>query len=235
MTGLVAVVVGATGAVGEALVHQAVKNAAFSRVVTIGRRPLEGVPVEGRVAELVQKQVSMDNMEVEAKDAFAGADVVFCALGTTRKVAGSAAAFKKVDFEYVAASARLAKECGAAHFSLVSAQGANARVPANDLGLFHGLLYAKTKGLAEEAVVGQGFQRTSIFRPGMLDRGDKTRQGEKLFLKLAPSLDVRDLARIMLLDTLTAPAAGAAAVARFEMGELRKAAKAAEQPPKPTA
>ena len=43
------------------------------------------------------------------------------------QVAGSAAAFKKVDFDYVAATARLAKSCGVRHFSLVSATGANAK------------------------------------------------------------------------------------------------------------
>ena len=31
---------------------------------------------------------------------FAGHDVLFCALGTTRKDAGSAAAFRRIDFNY---------------------------------------------------------------------------------------------------------------------------------------
>lgn len=33
---------------------------------------------------------------------------------------------------------------------------------------------------AEEAVKGQGFARAGIFRPGMLDRGDKARSIEKV-------------------------------------------------------
>lgn len=37
-------------------------------------------------AQLVQKTINMDNMETEAATAFEGADAVFCALGTTRKV-----------------------------------------------------------------------------------------------------------------------------------------------------
>jgi hypothetical protein len=63
------------------------------------------------------------------------------------QTAGSAEAFKKVDHDYVAAGARLAKAAGVPHFSLVSAQGANHKCPANDFALFHALLYTRTKGL----------------------------------------------------------------------------------------
>ncbi|KXZ55745.1 hypothetical protein GPECTOR_2g1295 [Gonium pectorale] len=168
-----------------------------------------------------------------AEDAFAGANVVFCALGTTRKVAGSAAAFKKVDYEYVAAGARLAKACGVAHFSLVSAQGANHKCPANDLGLFHGLLYTKTKGMAEQAVLQQGFQRVSIFRPGLLDRGVKARAAEKMFLGMLSNIHVKDVARLMILDALR-DASCAEPVAFFEMKQLMAAAKAQDQAPTPS-
>ncbi|KAG2434160.1 hypothetical protein HXX76_007887 [Chlamydomonas incerta] len=175
----------------------------------------------------------MDKLEEEARPAFEHADCVFCCLGTTRKerVAGSAAAFKKVDYDYVAATARLAKACGVKHFSLVSAQGANAKVPANDWGVFHALLYTKTKGLAEQAVLREGFPRTSIFRPGMLERGAKARTGEKLFAWLS-SLDVQDLARLMILDVLRDPAS-AKPVMFFEMSELQRAKKLAGTPPTP--
>ena len=36
----------------------------------------------------------MDRLEAEGAAAFTGADAAFCALGTTRGVAGSAAAFR---------------------------------------------------------------------------------------------------------------------------------------------
>ncbi|KAG2494953.1 hypothetical protein HYH03_006888 [Edaphochlamys debaryana] len=222
-TGLVAAVTGATGAVGEELVKQLVTNAAFRKVVTLGRRPVEGVPSGS--AELVQVKVDMDRLEAEGAEAVKGVDVFFCALGTTRAVAGSAEAYKKVDYDYVAASARLAKAAGAKQFSVVTAQGANAKVPANDWGLFHGLLYMKTKGLAEQAAIDQGFTRTSIFRPGMLDRGDKVRAGaEKIALGIMTSIKTKDVARLMILDALRDPSA-CRPVMRFEMGALLKAAK----------
>ncbi len=37
----------------------------------------------------------------------------------------------------------------------------------------------------------QGFPRVSIFRPGMLERGDKARPAEKWFGKLATAIDVK--------------------------------------------
>lgn len=62
------------------------------------------------------------------------------------QVAGSADAFRKVDYDYVAKSAELAKKANVPHFSLVTAQGANGNVWASDIKLFHGLLYTQTKG-----------------------------------------------------------------------------------------
>lgn len=96
-------------------------------------------------AKLRQVVVNMDAL-AQQHEAFASADAVFCALGTTRKAAGSAAAFKKVDFEYVAGGAQAAAAAGVRCFSLVSAQGANAGVWASDAAPFHALLYTQTKG-----------------------------------------------------------------------------------------
>lgn len=67
--------------------------------------------------------------------------------GIGAQAAGSAEAFKKVDLHYVEAAARAAAAAGVPHFSLVSAQGARPGLWASDLKPFHGLLYAKTKGL----------------------------------------------------------------------------------------
>jgi oxidoreductase len=61
--------------------------------------------------------------------------------------AGSAEVFRKVDHDYVAAAAAAAKAAGVPYFGLVSAQGANAAMPASDWKLLHPLLYTRTKGL----------------------------------------------------------------------------------------
>lgn len=120
---------------------------AWTQVTLVHRReaPLPPNLPPDHAAKLRQVIVDLD-MLAQQHEAFAGADAVFCALGTTRKAAGSAAAFKKVDLEYVSAGAQAAAAAGVRLFSLVSAQGANARVWASDAAPFHALLYTQTKG-----------------------------------------------------------------------------------------
>jgi oxidoreductase len=55
--------------------------------------------------------------------------------------------------------------------SYVSSQGANPN---------SWFLYPKTKGEVEEALKNLKFQSTSIYRPGLLDRGSKARLVEKI-------------------------------------------------------
>lgn len=49
-------------------------------------------------------------------------------------------------------------------------------------------LYPQTKGLAEDAVISQGFPSTTIFRPGLLERKDKARLVEKIASWIIPSV-----------------------------------------------
>lgn len=200
-----AVVVGGTGAIGREVLGQLLASARWGSVTAVGRRAAEA-PAEYRsqsgydAGKLKQVVVDMDRMEEDAGVAFAGADSVFCCLGTTRGAAGTADAFRKVDLHYVEAAARAAAAGGVPHFSLVSAQGAKAGVWASDWKPFHGLLYMQTKGKAEEAVKGVGFRYTTILRPGLLDRGELARGNEKLVLKLMSNVSVAKVAQVMLTD-----------------------------------
>ncbi|EFN55849.1 hypothetical protein CHLNCDRAFT_145410 [Chlorella variabilis] len=237
-TKLKAVVVGGTGAVGREVVGQLLVSPRWGSVVAVGRRaadpPAAYKGQEGYdEGKLKQAVVNMDNLEAEAQQAFAGADSVFCCLGTTRAAAGTADQFRKVDLEYVAATARAAKAAAVPTFALVSSQGARPSVWATDLKLLHGLLYMKTKGQAEEAVKSMGLSYTAIMRPGMLDRGELARGVERAFSKLMSSVAVSQVAHVMIADVerwLDArAAAGAAAhagaqpeVKVFEMGDIQK-------------
>jgi uncharacterized protein YbjT (DUF2867 family) len=58
---------------------------------------------------------------------FPTVDDVFIALGTTIKVAGSEAAFRQVDFDFVVNTARAARAAGATRLAVVSALGADAK------------------------------------------------------------------------------------------------------------
>ena len=66
----------------------------------------------------------------------------------------------------------MAKENGVKHFSLLTSQGPTnwPNLPKWLVRGVHPLLYAQTKWEAEQAVIAQQFERTSIFQPGLLDR-----------------------------------------------------------------
>ncbi|NWY42105.1 HTAI2 Oxidoreductase, partial [Sylvia atricapilla] len=90
--------------------------------------------------------------------AFQGHDVGFCCLGTTRAKAG-ADGFVRVDRDYVAQAAELARSGGCKHFVLQSSQGANAQSR---------FLYLRVKGEVENLVQAIGFDHCTILRPGVL-------------------------------------------------------------------
>jgi oxidoreductase len=81
-----------------------------------------------------------------------------------------------------------------------------------------------TNPQAEEAVKSQGFERVSIFRPGLLNRGDLVRSGmESLLLGKGFDIKVQDVAKLMVLDAeRESPPPG---VTTFEMKALMRAAK----------
>lgn len=167
-----AVVAGGTGLVGQALLRLLGKNADYHRVTTLVRREAPAPP--GVVAQRVDFDRLDELVLPEVDDAF-------CCLGTTRRAAGSAEAFRRVDFDYIVAFARLAKRAGARRFLLVSSVGASARSR---------LLYSRTKGEGEAAITGLGFVSVVIVRPSFLV-GERTesRPGEAMALAAARWID----------------------------------------------
>ncbi|KAF1788652.1 NAD(P)-binding domain [Phytophthora cactorum] len=90
-------------------------------------------------------------------------DAAFSGLGTNCKYDGSAKDFRKVDLDYVTKFAEMS-------------EGGWRPV----YGLFD------TKGEVEDKLEHMKLQRTSIFRPGMLQRGDLLRRTEKMFGWMIP-------------------------------------------------
>jgi len=182
-TGSKALVIGGTGAIGKCLVKELLESPKWSKVTTIGRRK-GNFPENSKLEQIV---VDMDRME-ESKDKFIGHDVSFCCLGTTRKDAGSAEAFKKVDLEYVTNFAKLSKDVGIKHFLHVTSYGSNKN---------SWFLYPQTKGQAEENVNNLHFNTTVVLRPGLLGRGTDSRFVEKVAAIVAPVMPVEKVARAM--------------------------------------
>lgn len=154
MSDSVAVVAGATGLVGRALVAAMAADPAWREVRALVRREL---PPE--LAAPTVAAVPVDYARLDPPPPWAAADHVFCALGTTMRQAGSEAAFRRVDFEYAVALARAAVASGCRHFLLVSS------VDASPTSRF---FYTRVKGEVEAAIGALGFRSVTIARPSLL-------------------------------------------------------------------
>lgn len=149
-----ALIAGASGLVGGHVLTRLLASPDYARVIAVTRKPLA---VEH--PKLTQVVKPLDAVESAVAELGAGVDDAFCALGTTIKIAGSQAQFRRVDFDYVVGFAHAAKAAGAKRFQLVSAIGASANSK---------IFYSRVKGEAEDAVSALGFSSLNIFRPGML-------------------------------------------------------------------
>lgn len=199
-------ILGATGEAGKALVKELVRLRPFHKVVLIGRRRVDYENTE--LKQLEQRVVDFDHLDKHKAD-FHGFDVGYCCLGATRSKHG-AEGFVKVEHDYPIAAAKLAKQGGLQHFHLVSSMGVNE----NSF-----LLYGSTKGRTDREISEMGFERASIYRPGMLmvDR-EESRPLEavtRFFMKpvqwIAPTLattPVETLARAMIMNTVQEQPAG---------------------------
>jgi uncharacterized protein YbjT (DUF2867 family) len=197
----IAVVAGATGLTGSTLLRQLASDSRFDRVIALVRSARREMPavVEAVVVdfEALVNGSEMTTINHVATDELA----VFCCLGTTIKVAGSQAAFRRVDFDYVVAVARWAKAQSAAHFGLISALGATGK---------SSVFYSRTKGEAEDAVRALDLRSVHIVRPSFID-GDRTesRPGETIAIKVARGISPLLLGPLRRYRVVTADAIAA--------------------------
>ena len=138
-------------------------------VTVVSRRPYEHMqePAPSTFTQILSS-LSSDDMPVLTTSLQAH-DALFNCLGTTRGAAGSAEAFVGVEVGLTQTISDIAFEAGIPHVSVVSAEGANKDmwVPTT---LIHPMLYVRTLGEKEEAMLSHPFTSVSIFRPGMLNR-----------------------------------------------------------------
>lgn len=153
-----AMILGATGQVGQALLQVALASPVISRIVAPTRRAL---PEQER---LVNPIVDFEQLPENAD--WWHADIVYCALGTTLRQARSKERFYRVDHDYILASADLALKAGTPAFGLVSALGAD---PSSSL------FYNRVKGLTEKDLSALGFQSLTVVRPSLLIGGPRAR------------------------------------------------------------
>jgi uncharacterized protein YbjT (DUF2867 family) len=147
-----ALLAGATGLVGNALLPLLLASERYAKVIVVGRRP---VAIEH--PKLTQVVTELSKLEDERLRLIA--DDVYCCLGTTMRQAGSKEAFYEVDFLYVVKLAAITAANFAAQFLVVSVLGADAE------SRFY---YNKVKGEMEAAVKQTPFRAIHVFRPSLL-------------------------------------------------------------------
>lgn len=158
-----AIVIGATGLVGNILVNQLLDNSSYSKVVLLLRKPLNVVH-----SKLVQEVINFDHLDASK----VVGDDLFCAMGTTLAKAGSKESQYKIDCTYPYEIGKIAKANGVKQYILVSSVGANFE---------SSNFYLRTKGDLEKKIESLGFQNFVSLRPSLLlGNREESRLGEKI-------------------------------------------------------
>ncbi len=169
-----ALLFGATGLTGSALLNELLKEDKISLVKIFVRKPT-GI-AHPKLQEIILDFDKMDKAE-EIKG-----DYLFSCLGTTLKKAGSKEVQQKIDRDYPVRIAQIAAKNGVGKYLAVSSVGADAQ---------SGNFYLRTKGEMENGVIeAMTKDKTRIFRPSFL-LGDRkeSRIGEKIGIALAKFLN----------------------------------------------
>ena len=198
-----ALLAGATGLVGRELLALLLASESYRAVQVLLRRTSANVQSDPKL-----KIHEVDFARLPAT--LPAVDDVFIALGTTIKVAGSRAAFRQVDFDFVVISAQAAKGAGATRLGVVSALGADPKSR---------IFYSRVKGEMESAIAALSFAGVGFFRPSLLvgDRPEK-RLGETLGIAFADALSFALLGPLRKYRPIAAVAVARAMVAAARGG-----------------
>lgn len=163
---------GSTGAIGSHVLRFLNQKDSVAQVVTITRK--QNTSPVSKEKNIVIHFDQLSSLKIKA-------DVFICCLGTTIKVAGSQAAFKTVDYNYVVNFAKLAEASSAQKFLVVSSVGADEK---------SSVFYSRIKGEMESAIKQLNIPAIEIFQPSLL-LGERTdsRAGESLAKIIAPVLN----------------------------------------------
>lgn len=169
-----ALIIGATGLIGRALVDELLAQESIGKVIALTRRDLSIADdkFENHIIDFGQ----LDRYQKH----FQQVDYLFSCLGTTKKEAGSIERQRVVDLEYQFQVAELGYRSGIEHYFLVSSSGASATSLSP---------YLKMKGALENKVIALGFKRCVIFQPSLLlGEREQQRPGEFFAGKIMPLL-----------------------------------------------
>ena len=163
-----ALIIGATGATGTELVKQLLADDNYHEVVIFVRKC-----VDFSHPKLTVYLTDFDDLHKVATHIVG--DVLFLALGTTKKQAGTKQNQWKIDHDYQLNFAKIARQNHVHAIALISADGAN------ECSLF---FYHRMKGALENELIQLNFCQAIFFRPSLLKRPNSERLGERMGEKL---------------------------------------------------
>lgn len=169
-----AIITGATGLVGNLILNEVLSDNDFSEVRIFVRKPT-GI-ISSKLKEITSPMIDIPSLSSEIQG-----DVLFNALGTTIKKAGSQKEQQRIDRDLPVAFAKAASENGVKIMLNVSSAGAN----------LNGGFYLRTKAEMENGTA-QFFPGSVFhFRPGLLV-GDRKefRRAEKIAMGVMKVLDL---------------------------------------------
>ena len=168
-----AIVIGATGLVGSLILKEILNDSDFTEVRIFVRSP-SGI-VNTKLREIVSPMKDIDTLRSEIQG-----DVLFNALGTTIKKAGSQSEQQRIDRDLPIGFARIAAENGVRMMLNVSSVGASMK----------GGFYLKTKAEMENGTAKFFPDKIFHFRPGFLMGNRKEfRPAEKIAFGVMKVID----------------------------------------------
>lgn len=174
-----ALVLGASGLVGKALVNQLCRDERYTQVTCLVRSPLTKANYHDPQNKI--QAIVIDFDELQDYQGYFTVEHVYCCLGTTIKDAGSQSNFRRVDFQFVHVAAQLARGQRAKSFVWISSIGANAKSKN---------FYLKVKGELENAILSMPqLGNAAAVRPSLLlgERAQK-RSAESIGINIAKML-----------------------------------------------
>ncbi|WP_299013543.1 NAD(P)H-binding protein [uncultured Photobacterium sp.] len=161
-----AIIAGASGLVGDELLHQLLGHPLIQTVYSLSRREL---PFHSsKLVQIIHPELRVTSWEDTDRIPTIG----FICLGTTKKQAGSNQALEAVDFQLVEKVANTMHLLGVKHIVVISSLFASPFSPSH---------YLRCKGKMERALKKMGFDHCVFIRPGPL-KGERSqpRQDEKI-------------------------------------------------------
>lgn len=156
--GKTAVIVGASGAVGQHLVHSLNKTNRYDNIYLILRKSMD-LDSDSIIHEQIMSEISVENINVPETDID-----LFCTLGTTLKKVGSLEKFIKIDRDLVVELGLWGKKKENCAMHVVSYIGADP-----DSSNY----YSQTKGQMEQQLISLDLPSLTLYRPSLLYGADR--------------------------------------------------------------